>query len=140
MNGSLVAAAHLLTTFAMVGLIWFVQIVHYPMMASFDRENFASHEKEHCDRTGWVVVPFMLVEVFTFALLLIEGIRSNAFLISGLLLGVIWASTFVIQVPLHRKLLEGWNAEQHRRLVTTNWIRTAAWTGRSFLLSWIWTA
>jgi hypothetical protein len=140
MNGSLVAAAHLLTTFAMVGLIWFVQIVHYPIMASFDRENFASHEKEHCDRTGWVVVPLMLVEIFTFALLLIEGIRSNAFLISGLLLGVIWASTFLIQVPLHRKLLEGWNAEQHRRLVTTNWIRTAAWTGRSFLLSWIWTA
>jgi hypothetical protein len=140
MNGSLVAAAHLLTTFAMVGVIWFVQIVHYPMMASFDRENFASHEKEHCDRTGWVVVPLMLVEIFTFALLLIEGIRSNAFLISGLLLGVIWASTFLIQVPLHRRLLGGWNARQHRRLVTTNWIRTAAWTGRGFLLSWIWTA
>ena len=140
MNGSLVAAAHLLTTFAMVGLIWFVQIVHYPMMASFDRENFASHEKEHCDRTGWVVVPLMLVEVFTFALLLIEGIRSNAFLISGLLLGVIWASTFLIQVPLHRRLLRGWNARLHQRLVTTNWIRTAAWTGRGFLLSWIWTA
>ncbi len=140
MNGSFIAAAHLLTTFAMVGLIWFVQIVHYPMMASFDRENFASHEKEHCDRTGWVVVPLMLVEIFTFALLLIEGIRSNAFLISGLLLGVIWASTFLIQVPLHRELLRGWNARQHQRLVTTNWIRTAAWTGRGFLLSWIWTA
>jgi hypothetical protein len=140
MNGSLVAAAHLLTTFAMVGVIWFVQIVHYPMMAIFDRENFASHEKEHCDRTGWVVVPLMLVEIFTFALLLIEGIRSNAFLISGLLLGVIWASTFLIQVPLHRRLLGGWNARQHQRLVTTNWIRTAAWTGRGFLLSWIWTA
>jgi hypothetical protein len=109
-------------------------------MASFDRENFASHEKEHCDRTGWVVVPLMLVEIFTFALLLIEGIRSNAFLISGLLLGVIWASTFLIQVPLHRRLLGGWNARQHQRLVTTNWIRTAAWTGRGFLLSWIWTA
>ena len=140
MNGSLVAAAHLLTTFAMVGLIWFVQIVHYPMMASFDRENFASHEKEHCDRTGWVVVPLMLVEIFTFALLLIEGIWSNAFLASGLLLGVIWASTFFIQVPLHRNLLEGWNARLHQLLVTTNWIRTAAWTGRGFLLSWIWTA
>ena len=139
MNGSPVAAAHLLTTFAMAGLVWFVQIVHYPMIASFDREKFASHEKEHCDRTGWVVVPLMLVEIFTFALLLIEGIRSNAFLISGLLLGMIWASTFLIQVPLHRKLLQGWNAEQHQRLVTTNWIRTAAWTGRAFLLSWIWT-
>ena len=140
MNGSLVAAAHLLTTFAMAGLIWFVQIVHYPMMASFDRQNFASHEKEHCDRTGWVVVPLMLVEIFTFALLLLEGLRSNTFLLSGLLLGVIWASTFLLQVPLHRTLLQGWNAEAHRQLVTTNWIRTAAWTGRGILLGWLWTS
>lgn len=140
MNGSLVATIHLLTTFAMVGLIWFVQIVHYPMMASFERENFAAHEKEHCDRTGWVVVPLMLGEIFTFALLLLEGLRSDAFLLSGLLLGVIWASTFLLQVPLHRALLQGWNAKAHRQLVATNWIRTTAWTGRVALLCWLWTA
>jgi hypothetical protein len=140
MSGSFVVAAHLLTTFALVGLIWFVQVVHYPMMASFDRQNFAAHEKEHCDRTGWVVVPLMLGEIFTFALLLLEGLRSNTFLLSGLLLGVIWASTFFLQVPLHRALLQGWNAEAHRQLVTTNWIRTAAWTGRGVLLGWLWTS
>ena len=140
MNGSLVATAHLLTTFAMAGLIWFVQIVHYPMMTSFERKNFAAHEKEHCDRTGWVVVPLMLGEIFTFALLLLEGFRSSAFLLSGLLLGVIWASTFFLQVPLHRTLLQGWNAGAHRQLVATNWIRTIAWTGRALLLGWLWTA
>ena len=137
MNGSIAASIHLLTTFAMVGLIWFVQIVHYPMMASFDRKNFAAHEKEPCDRTGWVVVPLMLGEVFTFALLLLEGLRSDAFLLSGLLLGVIWASTFLLQVPLHRALLQGWNAKAHRRLVVTNWIRTVAWTSFSLLLTLI---
>lgn len=140
MNGSFVATIHLLTTFAMVGLIWFVQIVHYPMMASFERKNFAACEKEHCDRTGWVVVPLMLGEVFTFTLLLLEGVRSNAFLVSGLLLCVIWASTFLLQVPLHRALLQGWNAGAHRRLVATNWIRTVAWTGRAGLLGWLWNA
>ena len=140
MNGSFVATIHLLTTFAMVGLIWFVQIVHYPMMASFDRKNFAACEKEHCDRTGWGVVPLMLGEVFTFTLLLLEGVRSNAFLVSGLLLCVIWASTFLLQVPLHRALLQGWNAGAHRRLVATNWIRTVAWTGRAGLLGWLWNA
>ena len=138
MNGSFVAILHLLTTFAMVGLIWFVQIVHYPMMACFDRKNFATHEKEHCNRTGWVVVPLMLGEIFTFALLFIEGIHSNAFLLSGLLLAIIWASTFFLQVPLHRALLEGWNAKEHRRLVTTNWIRTISWSGRAVLLCWMW--
>jgi len=140
MNGSIVATIHLLTTFAMLGLIWFIQIVHYPMMARFEWENFAAHEKEHCDRTGWVVVPLMLGEIFTFALLLLEGLRSKTFILSGLLLGVIWASTFLLQVPLHRALLQGWNAKEHRQLVATNWIRTAAWTGRAVLLSWLWTS
>ena len=140
MNGSVVATIHLLTTFAMAGLIWFVQVVHYPMIASFDRENFAVHEKEHCDRTGLVVVPLMLGEIFTFALLLVEGVRSNAFLLSGLLLAIIWTSTFFLQVPLHRALLQGWNAGAHRRLVATNWIRTLAWTGRAGLLCWLWTS
>lgn len=139
MNGSLVATAHLLATFAMAGLIWFVQIVHYPMMASFERKNFAAHEKEHCDRTGWVVVPLMLGEISTFALLLLEGFRPSAFLLSGLLLGAIWASTFFLQVPLHRALLQGWNPKAHQQLVATNWIRTVAWTGRAFLLGWLWT-
>ena len=124
----------------MAGLIWFVQVVHYPMIASFDRENFAAHEKEHCDRTGLVVVPLMLGEIFTFALLLVEGVRSNAFLLSGLLLAIIWTSTFFLQVPLHRALLQGWNAGAHRRLVATNWIRTLAWTGRAGLLCWLWTS
>lgn len=124
----------------MMGLIWFVQIVHYPMLAGFDRKNFAALEKEHCDRTGLVVVPLMLMELFTFALLLIEGLRSPSFLASGLLLCVIWASTFFIQVPLHRALLQGWNAQAHRRLVATNWIRTLAWTSRALLLCWLWIA
>jgi len=122
----------------MTGLIWFVQIVHYPMMASFSRENFASHEKEHCDRTGWVVVPLMLVELSTFALLFADRIRCNTFLISGMLLGIIWASTFLLQVPIHRTLLSGWNSQAHHRLVASNWIRTIAWTGRSLLLVWLW--
>jgi len=122
----------------MTGLIWFVQIVHYPMMASFTRENFASHEKEHCDRTGWVVVPLMLVELSTFALLFADRIRCNTFLISGMLLGIIWASTFLLQVPIHRTLLSGWNSQAHHRLVASNWIRTIAWTGRSLLLGWLW--
>jgi len=136
---SLVAVVHFLATCAMAGLIWFVQIVHYPMLARFDRADFAASEKEHCDRTGFVVVPLMLLEVFTFTLLLFEGLRQIAFLASGFLLAVIWASTFLLQVPLHRRLLQGWDAEAHRRLVATNGIRTVGWTGRAVLLAWIWT-
>jgi hypothetical protein len=128
-------AAHLFATFAMTGIIWFVQIVHYPMLARLPHENFAELEREHCDRTGFVVGPPMLVEVFTLLWLILQGFDSPLFLFSAALLGVVWVSTFTLQVPAHRALLQGWSQPVHRRLVLTNWIRTAAWTLRAGILA-----
>lgn len=132
-----IVSAHLFATFAMTGIIWFVQIVHYPMLGRLPRENFSALEREHCDRTGFVVAPPMLVEAFTLVWLLLCGFDSPLFLFTAALLGVVWLSTFGLQVPLHRALLGGWNDTAHRRLVLTNWIRTAAWTLRSLLLAGI---
>ena len=132
-----IVSAHLFATFAMTGIIWFVQIVHYPMLGRLPRENFPALEREHCDRTGFVVAPPMLVEAFTLVWLLLCGFDSPLFLFTAALLGVVWLSTFGLQVPLHRSLLGGWNDTAHRRLVLTNWIRTAAWTLRSLLLAGI---
>jgi hypothetical protein len=134
MPDGFVAAAHLATTIAMTGLIWFVQIVHYPMMSRFPRWDFGSIEREHCDRTGFVAAPLMLVEAFTLGILLFEGYRQPMFLVSAVLLAIIWASTFFFQVPAHRGLLRGWNPVIQRRLVLTNWIRTIGWSARSVIL------
>ena len=54
--------------------------------------------------------------------------------ISLCLLAVVWISTFAVQVPLHRRLAEGYDAARHRRLVLSNWIRTLAWTARAVLV------
>jgi hypothetical protein len=132
-----IVAAHLFATFAMTGLIWFVQIVHYPMLARLPHENFPALEREHCDRTGFVVAPPMLVEAFTLCWLIFRGFNSPLFLFTAALLGVVWISTFALQVPTHRTLLAGWSESAHRRLVLTNWIRTTAWTIRSGILAGI---
>ena len=135
MPDGIAATAHLASTLCMTGLIWFVQIVHYPMMSRFPRWNFSAVEREQCDRTGFVAAPLMLVEMATLGLLLLEGFRAPLFLWSAILLAVIWASTFLLQVPAHRALLNGWNPKIQRRLVWTNWIRTIGWSARSgFLL------
>lgn len=128
---------HAAATFSMLGLIWFVQIVHYPMMSRFAREDFSAAEREHCDRTGFVAAPLMLFEAATGALLLIGGFHDPLFFVSMALLGIIWSSTFLLQVPRHRALLGGWNERAHHRLVATNWIRTACWTLRSIIISFI---
>lgn len=115
----------------MTGLIWFVQIVHYPMLARYPAEMFPKIAREHCDRTGFVVGPLMLVEAASGGLCVLAGIQEPVFLLSIGLLGLIWLSTAVVQIPLHRRLLREWDPRAARRLAQTNWVRTVAWTLRS---------
>ena len=50
---------------------------------------------------------------------------------------VIWIATLLASVPMHERLARGFDAAAHRRLVRTNWIRTAAWTARGALVLWM---
>jgi len=61
--------AHAAATWFMVGIIWFVQIIHYPLFGHLAHEAAASYAYEHQRRTGWVVGPVMLVEMATAVLL-----------------------------------------------------------------------
>ncbi|MHC4896022.1 MAG: hypothetical protein ACYTGW_02835 [Planctomycetota bacterium] len=131
-----VVLLHAAVTLCLTGLIWFVQIVHYPQFARVGAEQFVAYEREHIRRTSRIVAPLMLVELVTAAVLVIEpptaALRSVA--IAGLaLLAVVWLSTALLQVPCHRRLEHGFDAAVIRRLVATNWIRTIAWTARSVL-------
>ena len=53
------------------------------------------------------------------------ALTSALFLPAGLV-AVNWHSTALIQVPLHRRLAGGFDPSAARRLVVTNWWRTAA--------------
>ncbi len=128
---------HLAATLFMTGSIWFVQIVHYPLMDAVGPENYTEYHRRHQNLTSYVVGPVMLFELTTAIALLYLGWQSsvsNWALSNLVLLGVIWASTFLVQVPCHERLAKGFSREAHRRLVNTNWIRTVAWTSRSALL------
>lgn len=129
-------AAHLATTLFMTGLIWFVQIVHYPLFAQVGSEGFALYEATHASRITWIVAPVMAIELGTAAIIAIAPApfapASLAWLGFGAVL-IIWASTAFIQVPCHARLSRGFDTATHRRLVNSNWIRTVAWTGRAAL-------
>lgn len=123
---------HAAATLFMTGLIWFVQLVHYPLMARVDRLQFAVFEQSHQTRTTVIVAPMMLLEMVTALWLLAAA--PDLFTIGGAaLLAIIWASTALLQVPAHRRLESGFDAHAHGRLVRTNWLRTLAWSLRSGL-------
>jgi hypothetical protein len=49
----------------MLGLIWFVQIVHYPLFSSVGEREFAGYEIQHSRLTAFVVGPPMLIEALS---------------------------------------------------------------------------
>jgi uncharacterized membrane protein len=132
-----VLLAQVASTLFMTGLIWFVQVVHYPLLAQVGRQGFADYEAAHVRLTTWVVAPAMLTEALTSVLLVWrtpERLSASACWVGLGLVVVIWSSTLLLQVPRHNALAAGFDAEAHHSLVLSNWIRTAAWTARGFLV------
>tara|TARA_Y100000748_G_scaffold214373_1_gene179740 strand:- start:4121 stop:4537 length:417 start_codon:yes stop_codon:yes gene_type:complete len=126
------AYCHLVATVFMVGLIWFVQVVHYPLFDRISGEASIQYAAEHQRRTAWVVGLPMLVEGITTLWLFFDPINGRLLpLLGGLVLMKIHLSTVFLQVPLHKKLSQGYEREVVRKLVATNWVRTIGWTIRA---------
>jgi hypothetical protein len=118
-----------------VGLIWIVQVVHYPLFVSVGADHFVEYESSHKVRITWVVAPGMFAEL-GLAVALVFALSGTALVLAwaGLvMLAFNWGSTFFVQVPLHARLSGGFDASAHRLLVRTNWARTACWSARGVL-------
>lgn len=134
-------ALHAAATLLMTGLAWFVGVVHYPLMAEVGLPEFPRYERLHRQRTTWLVAPLMTAEAGLAAWLAVfppPAVPLWQVYSAAALLAAIWLSTFGVQVPLHGRLSQGFDAAVHRRLVVTHFGRTAAWTIRSVLaLAWL---
>lgn len=131
---------HFAATWFLVGLCWLVQRVQYPLMAQVGSDAFVLFEQAHVRQIGAVVAPAMLIELATgVGLWLLGGatFRQPLFVCGLALIGVIWLSTFLVQVPLHDRLGRGFDGEIHASLVRTNWVRTLAWSARGLILCWL---
>lgn len=129
-------AAHAGAACFMAGLCWFVQIVHYPLMAEVGPAEWLRYEMAHTARTSRVVGPTMLLEAGLAVWLVAwapEGVSARLAVGGLALLAVVWASTFGVQVRLHRTLTARHDSHAIRALVRTNWVRTAAWSGRGVI-------
>jgi hypothetical protein len=123
---------HAAATLFMVGLIWFVQVVHYPLFGQVGGAGFSAYHRLHSRNTAWVVGLPMCIELVT-AVAVAWRWGGTWTLVALTLLAIIWISTWLLQVPAHARLEQGFDAATHRRLVNTNWVRTAAWSGRGVI-------
>jgi len=129
-----------LATFAMFGVIWLVQLVNYPLQIYVSGENFVDYQIGHMRRITQVVGPLMLLEAIASVWLLViplSAIGSVLAWVGFALVLILWASTAVIQVPLHRRLEAGRDERAIRGLIASNWIRTLGWTARAAMVGWL---
>ncbi len=128
--------ANAASTLFMVGLIWFVQRVHYPLLSHVDVDQQISVGAEHQRRTGQVVgLPMAVEGVSTLVLLVDQPDQVLWWLpwIGAILLAISLGSTVFLSVPLHQKMVSQPNTEIGRKLVATNWPRTISWTLRGVI-------
>jgi hypothetical protein len=125
-------------TWAMTAVIWFVQLIQYPSFARVDASSFADFHAFHSSRITLIVAPLMLVEALS-AVVLVW--RPQPFIPTwqawlGLgLVALLWASTALLQVPMHRRLADGFDPPAWQFLCSSNWVRTVGWSLRAVLVS-----
>ena len=130
--------ANFVATCLMTGVIWFVQWVHYPLLAKVPVDRAVETAIDHQRRTGQVLAIPMAVEGFTtLGLLIIRPESVHLFWpwFGAVLLAVALGSTVFVSVPLHAKMATNPTADVGQRLVVTNWSRTIAWSLRAVACS-----
>lgn len=123
--------AHLVSTVFMVGVIWMVQLVHYPLLARVGVEEFTGYQAAHSTRiTALIALPWAVQGLTAVALVVARppGVPLWLVLADLALVGVTVLVTVALSVPAHEQLGAGFDTTAHRTLVVTNWLRTAAWT------------
>ena len=130
-----VLLGHLIFTSIMTGVIWVIQIVHYPSFHFIEKELYTAFQKFHMNKISIIVIPIMLAELITGMMLFIDKSSKSPFLIvSFVILVLIWLITGVFFSKAHNELMTGYQELVVNQLVVMNWIRTLLWTLRLLLL------
>ena len=133
---SIMLAAQAISTICMLGIVLFVHIVQYPMLALVPKIGREEFERRYCDRAGIIIAPLMIIEAVTALFFtLYTPFRLTALTISGsILVALIWSITFFISVPHHQKLINAWDDAVHRRLMFSNLLRVILWALRAIVV------
>ena len=135
-RATLLLLANLCATGMLVGLIWTIQLVHYPLLTMVGSEALPEYLAGHLARISILVAPWMLVEFLTASLMLRwHPTAVPRWMVTagfGLCAGL-WGSTILVQGPVYVSLAEAATPELLDRLTMTNWLRTVGWTARGIL-------
>ncbi len=124
---------HLGLTAALFGLIWTIQLVHYPAFHFVAREQWSRFHAMHTRKITFIVFPLMLSELGIALWQLFHG-PAPLLLIACCIPILQWCLTAFLFIPLHHKLSDGKDDSVIARTVNLNWLRTVFWSVELALL------
>lgn len=129
----------LLVTWIMAGMMWYAQVVHYPLYNKI-KEGFVDYERSHIRRAAYLLGPLMLIEAIT-AIILIRivphGTEQVLAWVNLILLISIWIITFLFQLTYHQKLRVQFSKKWIKGLITSNRIRCLLWTIKGVVITFM---
>ena len=135
--------AHMASSLFMVGLIWTIHVVHYPLFAHVGESTYIEFQAEHVNRIGkLLLLPWLTEGVTLLGILLLaffgawRDLRLPAFL-NGLGMAIALIISGVWSAPAHGELADGFDADVHQRLMNANLVRTLAWTLCGIAAVWL---
>ena len=133
MEFDLILKVNFISTSVMVGVIWVIQLLHYPSFHFIDDQKYIEFQHFHMQRISFIVIPAMLTELSSALLLAYFFGSSLTIILLALVLGI-WGITFIFFTNMHHKLTDGYDQRIVDRLVKINWSRTALWSLRLIIL------
>ena len=117
----------------MVGVIWVIQLLHYPSFHFINDQKYIEFQHFHMQRISIIVIPAMLLELASALFLAYFFGSSLTFILLAIVLGI-WAITLIFFTNMHQKLTKGYDPSIVYRLIKINWSRTALWSLRLIIL------
>tara|TARA_B100001109_G_scaffold163738_1_gene133360 strand:- start:29 stop:400 length:372 start_codon:yes stop_codon:yes gene_type:complete len=121
----------------MVGVIWVIQLVHYPSFKYVNESDYIIFQKYHMSNISYIVFPVMFTELITALIILFFGEKSLFFVLSLICLFLIWVITGVLFTKYHSILKEGKDLMIIEKMIKANWIRALLWTMRLIMILFV---
>jgi hypothetical protein len=135
-----VLTAQAASTLWLAGMIWTIQVVHYPLFALVGDDRFPAYASSHSTRISLLLLgPWAVQGVTTVWILLArpQGVPWWMVLVAAAAAATTVLVTVIASVAQHEVLGQGFDARAHAVLVRSNWVRTLAWSVHAGLALWM---
>ncbi len=142
---SLIFIIHVLVCIMVTAIMWYLQVVHFPMLRFIGTDRYELYYHELKMKNTLLFFPLFSLEIFTSIALLLSftmvsdfnpAVQNQFFLVgfSLILLFILHLVNFQLIRPLLSSLHTDVDEKKHKRLLRLQWIRTLGWTSRFIML------